>query len=233
MTAPYSVTRLAVTGSTQDDAREAYAGEPILVVADAQTRGRGRGGSMWETAPRAVAASLAFDPGWAVTDWPLLPLVAGVAAARVLECSLKWPNDLVTVDITAGGVGERKMGGILVEAGSGPVVVGIGVNLWWPRPPAQVGAVYEDEPDEQAGEALARAWADQLLTVVNRGADAWPRSEYAERCVTLGKTVSWEPDGVGRASWVSEDGALIVESDAGTVHLRSGEVRHIRATLQQ
>src|SRR5690606_26063526 len=133
MPPPYSVIRLDDTDSTQDDARATFAGAPVLVVAGSQRRGRGRLSSEWETAPRAMAASLAFRPDWAPAELPLIPLLAGVAAARVIGCGLKWPNDLF--------VSERKVGGILVEATEGVVVVGCGLNLWWPQPPAGFGAL--------------------------------------------------------------------------------------------
>jgi BirA family biotin operon repressor/biotin-[acetyl-CoA-carboxylase] ligase len=220
MATPYSVVRLAVTGSTQDEARSRFTAEPLLVIADAQTAGRGRSGAHWETAPRALAVSLALDPRWPLANWPLLPLVAGVAAARVLDCGLKWPNDLLA--------GSAKLGGILVEAGNGPLVVGMGVNLWWPRAPAGYGAVWGSVPSDDAGAVLALQWANQMMEMLAAGPGAWPRSEYVKRCRTLGLRIAWDPDGIGRAVDVAGDGALVVETAKGLTSLRSGEVRHVR-----
>jgi BirA family transcriptional regulator, biotin operon repressor / biotin---[acetyl-CoA-carboxylase] ligase len=220
MATPYSVVRLGVTGSTQDDARRHLTDEPVLVIADAQTAGRGRGGSTWETAPRAVAMSLALRPDWHVSDWPLLPLLAAVAAAEVVDCELKWPNDLL--------VGGDKVGGILVEAGEGPLVIGMGLNLWWPNPPAGYGSLSNDEPLDGESEVIATSWADRLLGLVAAGPRAWPHHEYTTRCVTIGADITWDPEGEGRAVGIAPDGALIVETPAGMKTIRSGEVRHLR-----
>lgn len=221
MASRYTLVRLAVTGSTQDDARRHHDGAAVLVVADAQTAGRGRSGSVWESAPRAVAMSLAVRPSWPMVDWPLLPLVAGVAAGRVLDCGLKWPNDLM--------VDAGKVGGILVEAGDGPAVIGMGVNLWWPDAPMGRAALWDEEPPDGEGERVATAWADRVLDLLDAGPRAWPRQDYAARCTTIGSTVTWDPGGHGRAVGIADDGALVVETDEGTRHLRSGEVRHMRS----
>ena len=120
------------TTSTQDEVAERLGSAPLLVVARSQTRGRGRSGADWETAPRAVAASLGFRPVWPTSRWSLITLAAGVAAVRALGhhpdgLSLKWPNDLMR--------GEEKLGGILTEAAGGTVIAGWGANLYWPDPP--------------------------------------------------------------------------------------------------
>ena len=168
--------------------------------------------------------SLAVRPPWPVADWPLLPLVAGVAAARVFDCRLKWPNDLVLAD--------AKVGGILVEAGNGPAVIGMGVNLWWPHAPTHRGALWSEMPPDGEGERLATSWVEHVLDLVEAGPQAWPRDEYVARCVTIGSEVTWDPAGYGRAIGIGADGALVVETDRGTRHLRSGEVRHVRSATE-
>src|SRR3990172_3487586 len=109
MATPPSAFHLDVVGSTQDEARTRFSGVPVLVTAARQTTGRGRSGAAWETAPRAVAASLAWEPGWPDAAAARLSLVAGLAAADTLgdAIGLKWPNDLMR--------GEAKVGGILTE----------------------------------------------------------------------------------------------------------------------
>lgn len=121
-------------GSTSDVAREladADAAEGTLVIADEQTRGRGRRGRSWH-APRAsgLLMSMVLRPrGGSET---VLSLRLGMAAARAIETvlplkiSIKWPNDLL--------VRERKVGGILCEgsfeAGAMTyLVAGVGLNL--------------------------------------------------------------------------------------------------------
>lgn len=210
--------------STQEVARRAVRPDrPAVAIAHRQTRGRGRSGSEWVSAPRSVAVSLAMWAAWEPVHWPLVPLTAGVAARRVLgdAVGLKWPNDVL--------LDGRKVGGILAEATGEVVVVGLGLNLYWPDAPGGYGALYGHDPSADAGPRLARAWADELLGELGRPADEWPREEYGRSCVTLGQRITWQPDGVGWAVDVAHDGALMVElAEGGRIELRSGEVRHVR-----
>jgi len=126
---------LGKTDSTNSVAMEmAEAGAPhgTVVVADAQTGGRGRRGRRWLSPPgRNVYASLILRPGIPNAEASGLSLAAGVALADAAEAAgvpslLKWPNDLY--------LGGRKAAGILVEAAAGPggaryAVVGAGINV--------------------------------------------------------------------------------------------------------
>lgn len=220
MATPYSLIIEEETASTQDDAREAFRGEPVLVVAAGQSRGRGRGGTSWENAPRAVAASLAFSSGWPADRRPLVALLAGLAAARVLDVGLKWPNDLMA----DGG----KAGGVLVEGSDDLLVVGLGLNLWWPDPPEGFVGLHADDPGSGRGIRVAERWASELLSLVAGGWESWPRDEFRSRCVTVGREITWLPEGRGTAVDVAPDGSLVVETGGETVLLRSGAVRHVR-----
>lgn len=128
--------------------RAAAAGAPSATAcfAERQSAGRGRRGRRWVAAP---AGSICLSVLWrfehGLASLGGLSIALGVAAAQALracgarEVQLKWPNDLV--------VGERKLGGILVDAAgdwAGPchVVAGIGVNLRMP----ETAAVAVDQP---------------------------------------------------------------------------------------
>jgi BirA family transcriptional regulator, biotin operon repressor / biotin---[acetyl-CoA-carboxylase] ligase len=142
--------------STNDIAWDALAeGTPdgTVVVADVQTRGRGRAGRVWHQAGRhGLALSVAIHPGCDARHSGTLPLIAGLALADALaalgaNARLKWPNDVL--------IGERKVSGILCEgryrAGGGEaVVIGVGVNV------TQRG---EDFPAEVAATATSLALA--------------------------------------------------------------------------
>ena len=126
---------LGVTDSTNRVAMEmAENGAPhgTVVVADAQTAGRGRMGRRWVSpAGKNLYVSLLLRPSVPTADAPRLALVAGVALADAVEAmgvpaSLKWPNDLYC--------GGRKAAGILAEMASDPggvrhVVIGVGLNV--------------------------------------------------------------------------------------------------------
>lgn len=106
---------------------------PRALIAEAQSRGRGRRGRGWVSPPGAglyLSLSWRFNSG--LTRLSALSLVTGVAVARVLDAiglatlRLKWPNDL--------WVDDQKLGGCLIEingAAEGPcdAVTGIGLNL--------------------------------------------------------------------------------------------------------
>lgn len=222
---PYETLVLDRTTSTQDVVRERIGDRPLLVVAGSQTMGRGRTGTDWDTAPRALAASLGFSPFWPTEAWPLVTLVAGVAAhhslgERAAGVTLKWPNDLMR--------GGLKLGGILTEASGGLVVVGWGANLYWPDPPMGRGAIWSHDPGPSASVRIAERWADDLLGRLAGSPEDWPYDEYRRLCSTIGAEITWSPDGAGRAVDVSREGGLVVATSGGHVTLVSGAVSEIR-----
>jgi BirA family biotin operon repressor/biotin-[acetyl-CoA-carboxylase] ligase len=112
-----------------------------VVVADAQTAGRGRLGRSWEAPPgSSLLMSILLKQNEVMSERNLFPVIAGLAVQRALDgmslpgvsVGLKWPNDILLR--TADGV-ERKTGGILVESTleqesmAGHVVIGIGINM--------------------------------------------------------------------------------------------------------
>jgi BirA family biotin operon repressor/biotin-[acetyl-CoA-carboxylase] ligase len=215
MATPYLQQRLEQTTSTQDIASVGHRDLPLLVISPAQTAGRGRSGATWETAPRALAVSLAI----AVSDSEVRPLslMAGVAAASVVSVVLKWPNDLM--------VHQDKVGGILVERSDGLAVVGMGLNLWWPEAPSAMAGLYPNDPGPDRHAELGALWGAELMRLID--GDGWPHDAYVGLCQTLGQRVRWEPDGSGRAIDVAADGGLVVEIPTGMITLRSGAVRHV------
>jgi BirA family biotin operon repressor/biotin-[acetyl-CoA-carboxylase] ligase len=146
--------------------------------------------------------------------------MAGVAAIGAVpgELLLKWPNDIV--------VGDLKLGGILVERSEAVVVVGMGLNLWWPEAPEGVGSLLDDDPGPEMHAAIGGLWAAELLRLVEL--DGWPIDAYRRACVTLGREIAWEPGGFGVAIDVSSDGELIVEDGEIRRTINSGAIRHLR-----
>jgi BirA family biotin operon repressor/biotin-[acetyl-CoA-carboxylase] ligase len=102
--------------------------EGTTVATDHQTHGRGRLGRIWEAQPgRGLLFSVLLHPTPPMALWPELSLVAGAAVATALcketgvAAELSHPNDVL--------IGGRKIAGILPEASTGRVVLGIGVNV--------------------------------------------------------------------------------------------------------
>ena len=114
---------LAVSGASHGE----------IVVADAQTKGRGRLNRVWQSPPGAnLYVSAILRPRIEPAKAPQITLMAGVAAAELLSgycpegVSIKWPNDVL--------VRGKKACGILTEmkASAGAVdfiILGIGLNV--------------------------------------------------------------------------------------------------------
>ena len=104
--------------------------EGIVVVADSQTKGKGRLGRHWISPPGVnLYFSVILKPDIPPAEAPLITLAAAVATASVLRtwkgipADIKWPNDIM--------IRGKKAGWILTEMRTsgkeiGVVVVGIG-----------------------------------------------------------------------------------------------------------
>ncbi len=223
MATRYALIVFDEVSSTQDEAASRAGGRPVLVVAARQTAGRGRLGRPWMNAPRALAVSLAVRPtDWPPAAYPRISLMAALAGRAVLGTDLtcKWPNDLVRED--------GKLAGLLSEATGDLVVVGMGVNLWWPDPPVGFAALYDRDPGAGAHVQLGEQWGEEMLRRLEGGPEAWGREEYRACCATLGRRIRWSPDGEGVAKDVDEGGRLVVDTPGGEERLSSGEVWEVR-----
>lgn len=122
--------------STQDVAAElAIEGgaEGTLVVAEMQTRGRGRRGRNWASiSSGGIYFSLILRPKLMPSKVVQIPLIASVALTKAIgetapiQPKIKWPNDLY--------INTKKVGGILTEMNSeidavNYVILGIGLNV--------------------------------------------------------------------------------------------------------
>ena len=138
------------TDSTNQRAMQmASDGEPhgTLVVAEEQTRGRGRLGRNWNSQKaRGIYASIILRPNMSPAQAPLLTLAAGLAVRDAvadvsgLKPDLRWPNDVLLAEDKKR---PKKICGILTEMQAETrqilhVVVGIGVNVNQARFPGEL-----------------------------------------------------------------------------------------------
>jgi BirA family biotin operon repressor/biotin-[acetyl-CoA-carboxylase] ligase len=233
-------------GSTSDQALALAArGElpaPLLVLAQRQTGGRGRGANRRWSAEGALTFSLVLE---AATD--VLPadersqaaLVAGLAVCEALEdlsrpakWEVKWPNDV----FAAGG----KACGILCESVPGSrerLVVGIGINVnnaCRGPGPAEVpdGAVAMIDLD-----GMSRDLTGVLLGILDRFDLRWSEllrdgfsplaAAYRRRCLLTGKMLTVLAGGqriLGRCRGIDDHGALILQTEAGPQPLLAGTI---------
>ncbi len=235
-------------GSTNDIARdlgEMGAPEGIVVLADAQTAGRGRGGRSWWPPPGvALAVSILVRPRRPPADWPQLTMIASLAALEGIEAvgcpaGLKWPNDIMippSLEQETPAAAWRKAGGVLVES-TPPAfaVVGIGVNVNTPleaAPPElaeTLGSIHQT-----LGRTVSRlAVLEELLRSFARLYAEWTEGasvleRWAARLMMLGQRVRvyaagemWE----GVAESVSAEGGLWLRlPDGRREYFRVGEV---------
>ena len=233
-------------GSTSDRALELAArGDPklpLLVLAERQTAGRGRGTNRWWAAEGALTFSLVLDaPESKLTPerWPQWSLVAGLAVCEALaalapggEWRLKWPNDV----FLNGG----KICGILCESVPGSkdrLAIGVGVNI-------NNSLAVAPEEIRIAGRALIDLDGrrldltavllaildklDEVWTLLSQKSFAHLASSYRERCFLTGKTLTITSAAdtlTGRCRGIDDAGALVLQTEAGIHPVISGTIQ--------
>jgi BirA family biotin operon repressor/biotin-[acetyl-CoA-carboxylase] ligase len=209
------------------------ADEGEVVLAETQTRGKGRLGRSWFSPPGLnLYLSIILRPNLPPSNAPQLTLVAAVALAETVQRflgtppAIKWPNDIL--------VGGKKLAGILTESSVDSqrlhfVVVGIGVNL---NIPASM------LPEDISGLATSilvltnrhtdrTAFAGELIQSLDRCygeleqrgfphiADRW--ESFFELKGRRAKVEMGDRIVSGIARGIDRDGALIVEREDGAL----------------
>lgn len=221
------------TDSTNARARAlAAAGAPhgTLVTAAEQAAGRGRQGRTWTAEPGDALLMSVLVRGMSESA-ALLPLAtavavceAGEALVPVAEARIKWPNDV--------WLEGRKVSGILLEGRpqEGWAVIGIGLNVATRRFPEELrdtatSLAMAGGRDVRVADALAA-----LVPALGRWTQAPAEhvlAAWRTRDALRGSPVRWA-GGSGTAAGIGDNGALLVETDAGDrVELDAGEV-HLR-----
>ncbi len=245
----HSVTHVDETGSTNNDllaqlsSGEANVGD--VLVADRQRDGKGRNQRSWlGYKGAALLVSIACELPAELAS--LTPIATGLAVVDAVDevttastVNLKWPNDvLATCD-------NRKLTGILVEslyagphARKTPLVIGIGLNLQWDKPPeglAEIAITLEQlagrniDRNDILGRVLKKL--DERLTQLEQNTKTM-LAAYRSRCLTLGQPVTRAAN-QGTISGIAKDittqGELLVELESGTiVRVSAGDVIHLQ-----
>lgn len=227
------------TGSTNADllARAPGLAEPLLLIAEHQSAGRGRAGRSWLSSSEN---SLTFSLAWKFDGGPQrlsgLPLAVGVVLGDALallgvRVELKWPNDVLK--------DGAKLAGILVETQSAPdggtwTVIGIGLNLIMPdEVEAQLGRSAAGAPwlarmdREVLMAALLDALADGLRLFAAQGFGAFS-GRWNLRHAWQGRQVAILDHGQvlqeGLAAGVDDSGRLLLDTAQGRVPVLAGDV---------
>jgi BirA family biotin operon repressor/biotin-[acetyl-CoA-carboxylase] ligase len=204
---------------------------PLWIVADEQTRGRGRSGRHWQSPGGNLYASLVIETGVSASVATQLSLVAGLAvhetvAARLpagqrTRLRLKWPNDVI--------LGGAKLAGILLESVVSPkgkglaVILGMGINvshapLETERAVASLGLEASAVP--QVFASLAAALSEWLKRWDDGRGFASIREAWLGQALSLNESISVNLNGSairGRFRGVDAAGALQLETRPGVV----------------
>jgi len=215
-------------GSTMDAARELAkkgAGEGTIVIAEAQTHGRGRLGREWLSPKGGIYFTLILRPKISPVNAPRINLMASLAVAATirklfgLDAGLKWPNDVL--------IEGKKVCGILAEMDAETDVLnfvnlGIGINANTSIPRFEKTAT---SLKHAVGKDISRKefLGALLVEIEHRQASLMEASlleEWRKLSVTLGKDVRIVAPGeviVGRAIDVDTTGALIIRQRNGSL----------------
>ncbi|HEY0847666.1 MAG TPA: biotin--[acetyl-CoA-carboxylase] ligase [Noviherbaspirillum sp.] len=239
---PVNIRIVDQTGSTNADLlaalRELTA--PTLLIARAQTAGRGRAGRSWLSSPgKSLTFSLAWKFHQPVHALMGLPLAVGVAIADALAMfnvavRLKWPNDVL--------FDGRKLAGILIESASaGQVphdaswaVIGVGINMAVTeamsaeigRPVASIPWLAELDQDMLMATLLS-SLAEMLVKFEHEGLAAFTQRwnalhAYAGNAVTIIDNGRLLHEGV--AVGIDDTGRFVLDTAAGRIAIMAGDV---------
>jgi len=213
---------------------------PVLIGAESQTSGRGRGSNIWWSSSGSLTFSLLIAPdAWSIPrpQWPLTSLVTGLAVCQAIaplapqaDLRVKWPND-----VYASG---KKISGILLEShplNSDQLILGMGVNLnnslaSAPDDVRQKATSLTDLTDAVCDRTavLIRILNELERELSNLKDDHFSfLNRFRERCLLTGRIISIqeaEQEVTGTCLGIDDDGALRLQTELGPRRCLAGVV---------
>jgi len=240
----YFYESLGSTNSVAYELAEQGAVEGTVVIADEQTKGKGRLGRSWVSPSKGgIYLSCVLRPDILPNEVSKITLVAAVGAVKAvrkfssLEALIKWPNDIL--------VSDRKASGILTELKGESdkvdfIVLGIGINVNTPRGALPSGGTSlkaeskssTDFPRVELVKILLREIEAEYVKFKKNGFISL-RNELKSYSCVLGRHVSVTVSGgtkfSGKAIDIDRNGALVIKMDDGSRKtFLSGEVTLLR-----
>jgi BirA family biotin operon repressor/biotin-[acetyl-CoA-carboxylase] ligase len=194
--------------STNDKAlemvRHGIVKRPAVVLAEAQTHGRGRRGRTWESGgSRSTGLTVSFILPECPLPAGLVPLWTAEVVRRALagwvDVRIKWPNDLL--------LRGRKLAGLLCERSTGFDVLGVGINLDPPGVDHAVGLREVTGPTPERNEVLA-SLATGIRTLDPHS--GW-LDDYRRHLLWVGRRVLLD-NTPGRLDGITDDGRLLLDN---------------------
>ncbi|HAK59049.1 MAG TPA: biotin--[acetyl-CoA-carboxylase] ligase [Nitrospiraceae bacterium] len=234
---------LASTNTVAMELARDNAPEGAVVLAEAQTGGKGRLGRTWISPAGNLYVSVVLRPNISPYRAPLVTLAGAIAVAWAIrkqlgiQANIKWPNDIM--------IANKKVAGILTEMSADPdrvkyLVLGIGINVNVEREALtpEIRLLATSLISETGSKIDRVAFLNALLTELEQWYtllledDAAVLREWKSLNMTTGRRVAVRSqDGVieGLARGIDREGRLIIELDGGAVHnVASGDVTIVK-----
>lgn len=237
-----------VTSTNELLKKEKLSATPRIIVANQQTKGKGRLGRSFESpSETGIYFSYGFRPMFGNEYISLITPLAAVATCKSIEkvCNIypgiKWVNDIFYK--------KKKICGILTEAlpskdGSGieGIIIGIGINCFpgnFSPSTKSIAGCISNTPNSFSRNKLVSELIKNLHLELSSLGDSNLISEYRKRCFILGKNIriysGYEKDKnsfsgtLAKALDIDNSGGLIIEYLEGDKKsdievLQSGEV---------
>ncbi len=209
--------------STQDLIKEQTSTdeETLLVSANKQLKGRGRGQNIWEDLPGTICFSLRIEQHkiMSFTALEISLLIARFFEFEGCKLGLKWPNDLWDSRMT-------KCGGVLVQGSGSKLIAGVGINLFSNN--TLYGGVYL-EPFEFDKKAWSFRIAEYILNNRYKDTEALSR-DWELRCPHLGSSVTITEGSelmTGVFKGLGEFGEALLHTEEGEKKIFNGTLRII------
>jgi BirA family transcriptional regulator, biotin operon repressor / biotin---[acetyl-CoA-carboxylase] ligase len=210
--------------------------EPALVIALAQTRGRGRFNRDWYSEKGGLHFSYLYFPDFSVKHKTYqLTLFTGLTIAQSLEklinkkIDIRWPNDLI--------LAGKKIGGILCETKGDSLIIGIGLNLnqtFFPASLPEATSLFIETNQEFEGGKMLKTLLTALTSsyqdfALNKFTDFLP--EIKKRQVLINQRVRvnlWLRRIEGSVIDMDDEGRLLLRTDPGRlITITAGKVHRI------
>ncbi len=248
----FSFKEVDSTNETAMTLAQEGAPEGTVIIADSQTKGRGRHGRKWFSPPKVgIYISIILRPKTLVENIRQITLLAAIAACEAInshtgiKSGIKWPNDVI--------VNGRKLAGILVETQWKKekvkhLVVGIGINvnhtlkMFPPKGVDAATSIAIQSKKEFSREELIKELLIKLekwyIIYCNEGFDQlWKRLQKLVQCpggwvevVSLGQRFEGEVLGIDKnADLIIRTGEIIRRINQGRITINYTQQQHMDA----